>query len=469
MYNTSQESRTLKRPPRLLPEVEPGSILLDVSTLRSAAAAANEDRRLHTSTELRDFDLVGLAHLVEAIVLGPELLFLQSAETLPAVTELGLTHVPFIRFLHIDEALVGELETAPRHLEVHRYIWEARQETQASLLQLIGLVFRVTTGSGYDFINSCKKSTYKYLTGVAPDNSLLLAALHTWHKRSEWYDNEVKRVEERLERFAQKVAWNFKYVHNWKPTDRSGYHRDLPDELLEQIGLESETERLLMALYWLTDRAVFYYLLGMLIGAVYFPSSLRSNLFALTGMVMANPAEKSHIGFLVQQINESLNASLHSLLQQPSRGPFVSLVHPPFFQYVCSKASSTEEIIPLALELRETKGACVLRSKFCDLERARSAGDNRELHAISRTFHQVAADVSAWLTSEDVNLHPTKVLRLFGVTVGLFDDYLIRLKVPALLRKPFFPGQPHFALVRDLTADLLEIYALGASYERLFR
>jgi hypothetical protein len=171
----------------------------------------------------------------------------------------------------------------------------------------------------------------------------------------------------------------------------------------------------------------------------------------------------------VQQINDSLDSTLHTLLKSPEQGAFVSLMYPPFFRYVCNKAQSAEEILPLALDIRNTSRAAALRAALSGIEHARLTGNNRELHAISREFHKLSTDLSSWLKSKEIEIYPVKLLRLLGISIGIFDNYMVSLKAPSVLWKPFFPGKPHLALLRDLTADLLEVYALGQSYERLFR
>jgi hypothetical protein len=264
-------------------QVQPGSILLDVSSLRSALAAVREKSKTSPSDQLRDIDIVGLAHLVETIILAPDVLCLNSEVARMSAFQLGLSELPFVRFLEIDAGLIEQLERAPHKLQVHEFVWRAQGETQASMLELVGLAFRAATGSGYDLINSCRKSTYEYLTGVAPDNSPLLTALHAWHTRNTWHDSELTALNERLAD-SQATA-----LRRYAISSEGRRKPQLPANLLEQISLESETERLLMVLYWLIDRAVFYFLLSISLGAVYFPSSLRSNLFALTSMVLANP------------------------------------------------------------------------------------------------------------------------------------------------------------------------------------
>jgi hypothetical protein len=236
-----------------------------------------------------------------------------------------------------------------------------------------------------------------------------------------------------------------------------------------QLTVEDETERLLVVLYWLVDRAVFYHLLGSAIGATYFPSALRSNLFALTSLVLAEPAKRSAITLLVDQVNRSLDTSLHRLTRPQEEKAFVSLDYPPLFQYLCNKVGRAGDLVASALSLRMTDGAVALRQALCRIEDARRRGDNRQLHSLTREFTDLSAQLGPWLTATPAEIRPGKLLRILGVNLQLFDDFLVSLPIPSVLRRPFFPGRPHLAFLRDLTTDLLEVYALGESYERLFR
>ena len=436
----------------------PSNLLLDGSTIRSAAAVICQDGRYRNNSTLLDVDITALGHLVDSIVLATRVYYVPMDKTKEALARLALHKESLFESVDVPADFLNDLEKSPHRMKVHDYILRSSLKEDARLFDLIGMTFNVVAGMGYAFRISCRKAAYEYLVGTNADTSRLLHAIEGWHERSDWFALKRREMDRNLER---RIHWAEHFA-------RKDYY-SWPDDMKDQLLVEDETFRLIHILFWLIERAVFYSLLSSTIDCIYFPSSLRSNLLALTNMCLGREIEKSGLALIIKELEATLEKSLHWLLCQEASIPLLTLTHPPFFQYVCNKVDHPDLIVPYALELRETKGARTLRSLITEIESLRKSGKNLELHEISRRFDRFSGEMCRWMTSGTTPIQPTKFLRVLGLPVVQYDKLLVTLKLPSIAQKPFYPGMPYLALLRDLTRDLLEAYSLGESYEKLFR
>ena len=132
---------------------------------------------------------------------------------------------------------------------------------------------------------------------------------------------------------------------------------------------------------------------------------------------------------------------------------------PPFLSYAIKRCGSSDaqNVIEQAFELREDKHFRFLRERLkYAYEGCHEEQRHIELRKLAYEFRILKQQMQVYLGYDREKISLSAKVVSYGVTV------------PRFMTKPFYPGRPHLALIRDIILELSSVSTLGRQIDYLW-
>lgn len=411
------------------------SCLVDVATLKSTLRALGNLRLLSPEKEQFELDLCNLGKLVEDIVVFDRVFYMNPEEQLPCLPDALGEAISPIRV--DDELYLYANELAADHFE--------RCATTEFLTSAVRLVPR------YESVEIRSSSYYLYFMGLGVTDkysALMKSLLFESGRLGDKFDEQEIALAEHYRR-AVDGGMPFK------------------DDRYVSPGITTKQQIFGMRLAWLALRSMYYSIVATSYGLTYSPHSLRAEIVQAFHLAVAGLdafGDLSYSSTVRKQVLDFLATEARAdneVIAEFYKAQLVRIDLPAIFLTVLRKSSSRNEIIPRAIEMRNSKGATAFRERMAALDAAVNAGDLKamrefraELQSLILQFKKECGLV------EPANSNATLGFGPLGIPVNI--------KVPRSLEKSFYPRAIWRVFLRDLFKDLANHATLGALREKFF-
>lgn len=407
--------------------------ILDNATISAALRAIGIVK--NPDHDLYDLDVAALRTVVDAIVLADRVIVLDNYK--PEYTEVRkeLFSADFIDFMALPPAVDGKLR---QHAIAHVHNWELAKRlgtTYAGLLDELTVLFR-----------------------------------HAWRKSEGFLVFKAFGVQSKYNSAIMKGLFN---VGSDEAADVAAIASTTEAKIYNR-----ETHRVIQMLVWAAVRTVYYRQAAKLMGCEYLPHPLRHGFnlqcilfdnhpdtrtlklhseYRRRTPLLTNPAE--HIATFMKGLWETCNSADDNVFGVET----FDLTIPPFLGVTIKNAEQYSDatghrVLEAAFELRTEAGPTALRKRLAELwTDTEEDGDTARLREFTRELSELRRRMQVYLGYDRERVSLSAKLMSYPVTV------------PRCMTKPFYPGKPHLAFIRDVILELASVGSMSRLLDSLWR